>query len=261
MEQSITRPRVFARQPLNPLARIHFGSLIAFALAFVYLQAILVGAFLPVPTIFIAVTIAIAALVALGWRWTPLLGTIWLLLVNGGSADVLGYHLARPENRHDFAFYVLALGVTVVGVVTGLGAIAQNYAPANDRHTPRWLPHLLLAVAMLCVGAIAVVLIPRPAASSISPQTLAELPALTTTNFAFDQAEIRVRVGETVALRLENTDAATHAFALPELGVDVPMPSSTARVALFRPTTPGTYTFYCSVPHHEAMRGTLIVEP
>jgi plastocyanin len=183
------------------------------------------------------------------------------LLVNGGSADVLGYHLARPENTHDFAFYVVVIGLTVIGVITGLAATAQNYAPANDRHAPRWLPPLLLGVAMLCAGAIAVALIPRPAAASISPPTLAALPALTTSNFAFDQTEIRATVGQTVALRLENTDAATHAFAIPDLDVDVPMKSGEVSLALFRPTAPGTYTFYCNVPHHEAMRGTLIVEP
>jgi plastocyanin len=42
------------------------------------------------------------------------------------------------------------------------------------------------------------------------------------------------------------------------------MPSGQSSLALFRPTAPGTYTFYC-MPHFdkttgEGMRGTLIVE-
>ena len=235
------------RRTLSALARVHLGSLIGFALAFAYLQAILVGEFLLIPTVFAVITAVIAVIIGTGWRWAALLGTLWLILVNAASMDVIGYHLARPENTHDFAFYVVVLGVAVVGVVSGIAALRQAMR-ADTPLMPRWLPSFLVGVAMLCTGAIAVVLIPRPAAASISPQALAELPALTTTNFAFDQTELRVKVGETVALRLENTDVATHAFAVPKLGVDVPMRSGEASLALFRPTAIGKYTFVCSVP-------------
>jgi plastocyanin len=260
MEQSLTQPRVFARRPIGALARVHFGSLIGLALAMVYLQAILVGTFLPIPAALGAITLVIAGIVAAGWRWAPLLGTIWLILVDATSASVIAYHLARPENTHDFAFYVVVLGLSVAGVVAGIAAPLQ---PGRGElgHAPRWLPMFLVAVAMLCLGAIAVELIPRPSAASVSRAILADLPAVTTANFAFDRAEIRAKAGETVALRLENADAATHAFAIDAFGVDVPMRRGETALALFRPTAPGTYTFYCSVPHHEEMRGTLIVEP
>ncbi len=41
------------------------------------------------------------------------------------------------------------------------------------------------------------------------------------------------------------------------------MPSGKPAVALFTPTKPATYTFYCAVPGHKeaGMKGTLIVEP
>lgn len=260
MEQSIARPRLLARRPLALLVRVHVAALLAMALAFVYLQLLIVGTYLPIPTILIAITLTIAGLAAMGWRWTLLLGTIWLILVIATSASVIGYHLARPENTRDFAFYVVVLGIFVVGVVSGIGAFMRT-PDGSAAVAPGWLPMFLVAVAMICVGAIAVVLVPRPATTSISTAVLADLPVLTTTNFAFDQTEIRAKVGETVALRLENTDVATHAFAIPDLGVDVTMRSGEASLALFRPTQPGTYTFFCSVPHHETMRGTLIVEP
>ena len=76
---------------------------------------------------------------------------------------------------------------------------------------------------------------------------------------------IEVNEGETVALRLENPDPVSHAFAIDEFGVKAVMPAGSESLALFEPTTPGTYTFYCP-PHYDqasgnGMHGTLIVEP
>ena len=70
--------------------------------------------------------------------------------------------------------------------------------------------------------------------------------------------------GETVALRLENPDGVAHTFTVDELGVDALMPAGKNSLALFKPTKPGTYTFYC-IPHYDkasgqGMHGTLVVE-
>jgi plastocyanin len=67
-----------------------------------------------------------------------------------------------------------------------------------------------------------------------------------------------------LAFRLENADRAGHSFDIDELGGHAPMPAGQSGSALFRPATPGTYTFYCA-PHHDkasgqGMKGTLIVE-
>jgi nitrite reductase (NO-forming) len=97
----------------------------------------------------------------------------------------------------------------------------------------------------------------------VSAETLAQLPALASGRNTFDQAELRAKVGQTVALRLENSDTQTHSFDIDALDVHVPMPSSMSVLTLFTPSAPGTYTFYCRIPgHREAgMVGTLAVEP
>jgi plastocyanin len=66
-------------------------------------------------------------------------------------------------------------------------------------------------------------------------------------------------------LRLENTDPVTHSFDVDELNVHVVMPHGQTALAVFKPTEPGSYTFYCA-PHYDkntgqGMKGTLIVEP
>ena len=97
----------------------------------------------------------------------------------------------------------------------------------------------------------------------MSAEALAQLPALRTEHYRFDQPEIRTKVGQTVALRLENNDTGGHSFDIDELNVHAPMPAGKPALALFTPNKPGTNTFYCDVPGHRdaGMVGTLIVEP
>ena len=76
---------------------------------------------------------------------------------------------------------------------------------------------------------------------------------------------MRARVGETVALRLDNADTSVHYLDIDEFNVHAIMPAGKSNVAIFKPTQPGTYTFYCH-PHADkaartGMVGTLVVEP
>lgn len=111
--------------------------------------------------------------------------------------------------------------------------------------------------------ALLATIIAAAVAGGVSAEALAKLPALATLPNAFDRTELRAKAGATVALRLENQDTTSHSFDIDELNVHALMPASATSLALFTPSTPGSYTFYCSLPgHREAgMDGTLIVEP
>jgi uncharacterized cupredoxin-like copper-binding protein len=79
----------------------------------------------------------------------------------------------------------------------------------------------------------------------------------------FEMPDLTARVGETVALRLENQSNIPHTFTVDALGVNVEMPANSTGLALFRAEAPGTYTLYCAVPGHRAagMESTLVVTP
>src|SRR3990172_7547827 len=70
----------------------------------------------------------------------------------------------------------------------------------------------------------------------------------------FSQSEVRLKVGEAVAVRLTSLDnshhtdgGGKHQWAVDELGVNiVALPESSAH-ATFTPTQPGQYTFYCDI--------------
>jgi plastocyanin len=79
------------------------------------------------------------------------------------------------------------------------------------------------------------------------------------------QPNTTAKVGETVVLRLDNVDTTTHHLDIDEFNVHAFMPPGKSNVALFKPTQPGVYRFYCAPHANKAagtgMVGTLIVEP
>ena len=262
MEASLVQPTARTRTPLSALTKLTMAALIGVALALAYLQLVVISHFRPDLTVFAVVMAIVAGICATGWRWAPLLGALLSILVVVGNLKGVVHDITHPESFHLFAFIVVALALAVVGMIAGISAGVQNYR-SRERNAPRIMAPALATLAALCLGAILSAAIPRQSGVGISTEALASLPAITTPAFRFDQKEIRVKAGAVVAFRLDNLHNAPHSFDIDELNVHASMPVGQSAVALFTPTKPGTYTFYCSLPGHRAagMQGSLIVEP
>ncbi len=264
MEAQLVQPKIKTRSPLSALAKLTMGALIGLGLALVYLQAVLLGQVeMPLP-ILAALSVVLAGIIAIGWRWTPALGAIWSAFLVAGNWQPMQYDLQHPEETHVFGFVLVVLALAVLGVVSGVGATVQNYRRAADaRRAPRSLPYLLVVIGALLVGAISVAAIPQVGGTvTASPDALQA--AQTVGLEVFNGGEIRVKAADVAALRITNSDAVGHSFDVDELNIHASLASKGDGVALFK-ATPGTYTFYCA-PHYnkatgEGMHGTLIVEP
>jgi plastocyanin len=257
--------RASHRPPVAALSKLTAGALGGLVLVLLALM-LLIGEVIPPVMVISALAILVAAMIMAGWRWAPMLATLLCATVLALFGSTLVYDLMHPEELAFFTAMLIAMTMLLGGIVGGAAATIQNYrhAPA-DRRMPRGLPLLLATIAGLLVGAILVAAIPR-VDNSVSAEVLAGLPPVVTEEFDFVQKELRVKVGDTVALRLENHDRGAHSFDIDELNVHTFMPTNQSRLALFKPTQPGTFTFYCSVPGHAnkaagtGMVGTLIVE-
>jgi plastocyanin len=219
----------------------------------------------------VIISLVVAGIAALRLRWVPALGALLCALQLIEGAIFLGSILTEPDSATSFAFAALFFAISVAGLVAGVAATVQNYRvprtrPFVDPLAPRWIYPALRALAALVLGGILTTAIqPHGVSSSFSPELMAALPALQAKDYLFDQSIIRAKVGETVALRLDNADGSTHYLDIDELNVHVLMPAGMSNVALFKPTQPGNYTFYCH-PHADkdaraGMVGTLVVEP
>jgi len=262
MEASFTQPTVRRRAPLSALTKLTIAALIGFAGVAVYAKTMVIGPLDLGTAILAAVLLLVAGVIAMGWRWAPLLGALMSILPIVGSLHLIIHDLTHPEAFSLFVTVLLVVATTLVGIVAGVSATVQNYR-SRERRTPRIMFPALATFAALCLGAILVAAIPREASAGVDPAILAELAPLTTPDFRFEQTTLTAKVGETVALRFENPHIAPHSFDIDELNVHIPAAPGTQGLILFTPTTPGTYTYYCAVPGHRdlGMEGTLIVAP
>src|SRR5262245_20897738 len=128
---------------------------------------------------FMAITLLLAGLIAMGWRWAPLLGALWCGLFTVMAIPFTSFNLAHPEQLQVFAEELWLDLALIGGVVAGIAATVQNYrTPLSQRRRPTWLPYALTAMAALAVGALLVAAVVQGRdGSGVSPETLAQLPA------------------------------------------------------------------------------------
>jgi plastocyanin len=240
------------------------AGLVGNVLAHTYLQIAILQTLIPPLAIILVLTLVVAGVVATRWRWAPLLGVAWCILSVIPGLEPYIFNLMHPTAYAVFVETLVSLALLFIAVVAGVAATISSERHVAEERTPRWLRGFLIGTAAFVLGASLIAAIPQAEATAgVGAEALAQLPALTTAHYTFDQAELRAKVGQTVALRLENSDVGAHSLDIDELNVHVPMAAGTPSLALFTPSQPGTYTFYCGIPgHREAgMVGTLVVEP
>jgi len=251
------------RMRLPTLRKVMIAGLVGNVLIFTVLQALILQTLIPALAIILALTLLVAGVCATRWRWAPLLMILWIILSVIPGLEPYAYDLTHPAETGTFIATLLGLGLLLIAVVAGVAEMIYRYRQVAEGRVPRWLMGFLIGMATFVLGASLVAAIPQAdAMAGVSDEALARLPALVSGRNTFDRAELRGRVGETVALRLENTDTQVHYFDIDAFDVHVPMPTGSPALALFTPTAPGTYTFYCRIPGHTeaGMVGTLIVE-
>jgi len=264
MSTPLVVPHTQERMRLPTLRRVMIASLAGTVLVYILLQTLILQTLVPPLAIITALTLVVAGVCVTRWRWAPHLAVLWCVLSVVPGLEPYTYDLTHPAETGNFMATLLSLVLLLVTVVAGVAAIVYGDRQVAEGRTLRWLTSFLVSMATFVLGASLVAAIPPDdATAGVSAEALARLPALVSGRNTFDRAELRARVGETVALRLENTDTQVHYFDIDAFDVHVPMPTGTPALALFKPTAPGTYTFYCRIPgHREAgMVGTLVVEP
>jgi plastocyanin len=138
---------------LSALSKLTIAALLGSTLAFVGLQVVIGEIVMPIPIVMLCLVIS-AALIATGWRWTPILGFFMGVSTFIGGQSYTVFHLTHPEDFRFFSVVLLNIVFGIIALVSGAGATLQNYR--GDTRTPRWLANGLSGMAGLVLGALLV---------------------------------------------------------------------------------------------------------
>lgn len=100
-----------------------------------------------------------------------------------------------------------------------------------------------------------------PGKAGGKPQADARSVALIAKNFEYSQSQIKIKMGEEIALKLKSDDNA-HDFAVDGLGGIATVSGGSTVTRRLRIDKVGRYTFFCTLPGHRdgGMEGILVVK-
>lgn len=172
---------------------------------------------------------------------------VFTFVAVAGNAPIIIDDLLHPDSTPTFVLTLFSVVTALVVFTAGLGAFF------------RW-PATLIRIATVAagtvfvIGAVASVVAGSNASSDVAVAGDV-LVAAENVEYAPDAVSLDSAGG---GVFVENRDGVRHTFTIEELGVDLDIPAlKSRRIDIDAPA--GTYTFLCTVPGHENMKGTLTI--
>jgi hypothetical protein len=113
------------RRPLTLLTRVTAGALFVNALGYAA-ELLRLGPFDPEVSTVVALLLVASALVATGWRWTPLLGGMLAGAIILGNPFLL-INLSDPDAGLFFVATVVEVASGLTALLAGIAATVQNH--------------------------------------------------------------------------------------------------------------------------------------
>jgi plastocyanin len=163
-------------------------------------------------------------------------------------------NVAAGESIGGIALPASLAATSLAGLIAAAAAAVGRRRGRTAGQGPAVVAAGAVVVVAVALAAVAVAGPPRAAVAEGSLRL-----TLQAAGAAFSATSLAASPGK-VTVSLANHDLFWHTFTIQRLGVDLNVPVGGTRSVTFT-ATPGTYTFICTVPGHEAagMRGTLTV--
>lgn len=235
-------------------------------LSFVVLLLVLSLALQPSDWVYPCVvgTIALVLIAAVYfWRpWGLIIGLLAGLIGIPFSLDGFRDNLASPNSFLDFAYRPVVTLAGVILLLFGCSAgLIQHFRKRTSTEGPRAVSYavagLLGVVALVCLYSVVMTFTD---VDSVSAADKDGATLVTAKEFKFDTAELTASANGETKIVVSNKDFIFHTFVVEGLGVDAKISPRGETLVVLHSPQPGTYTFHCSVPGHESMRGTLTVQ-
>jgi plastocyanin len=271
MEYIMSLRILWKRQPLATLGIVTMLALIGQVLALASLMLI-AGVIIPPLLILGVIAVVIAALVATGLKWMPLVGALYCIgTMIGGlvSQQYLPYHLTHPGEVGFFIAALLIYVFSILAVCAGIGATVQNYH-SIERRTPPWLAPVLTSLVGFVLGAFLVaMLVAMTPQTAVGTATVNGMPAVHLGVSSFTPSSVTVPKGSKLVLIddgqfphilrngmwVNNTPHPATELGAPTVS-NLHVNGNTVEIGPFN--TIGTFHIFCTI--HPGMNLTIVVQ-
>src|SRR5262245_30967440 len=114
------------RMRLPTLRTVMIAGLVGNVLVNTVLQALILQMLIPPLAIIMALTLVVAGVCAMRWRWAPHLAVVWSVLAIVPGLEPISYDLTHPSETGTFIATLLSLALLLVTVVAGVTAIVYG---------------------------------------------------------------------------------------------------------------------------------------
>jgi plastocyanin len=205
-----------------------------------------------------AIAIGVVSLIGLAllfWRRAAGVGVVLLgLIFLDVSFFTVSAAVSLAANGDGVGPAALQVGLAAISIVGLLAVIATFLRrPPVGRLVGRTVAAIAIVAALVAIASTASAL---PAQAASQPSTA----RIEMKDTAYSTKQLTARAGE-IRINVTNGDLFWHTVTIDALGVDLRVPLSGRRSAIFT-APPGVYEYYCQIPGHASagMRGTLTVQ-
>ncbi len=210
--------------------------------------------------IFAVPAVVVAGLAFRFGKWLALVAGVWALLNLVLNGPFILPSLAHVNSFFDFGLALAVIVALIIATVAGAVAFVQHRrGSARPYGTPRERATLWTIVGIV-VGLMALSgIMHLSAISEVSASDRAQAIVVGMKNTEFDPTEIQMAAGAPASFAVRNSDFVVHTFTVEEADVDVSIIGGSEKLISLRAMDAGTYEFFCTVPGHEDMKGTIVV--
>lgn len=185
----------------------------------------------------------------------PVFGAVGL----AAGARAFRFGLLHFSSAADFAPALFALVGSAAALAYGGDIVLRRLKGRGWIGPSRGAAVLALLTVVTVALASASIAVTLTGRSGVSAEARRTATSVRMKDIRFEPARLVVAQAPVVRFAVRNDDLILHTFTIDGSGVDAQIGPGSEKLVEFRGLAPGNYTYRCTVPGHDAMRGTLQV--
>ena len=194
-------------------------------------------------------------------RWPLIVAAVWALLNLLGNGPFIIPSMVQFNSFFDFGIVLPLIVGLLVAIVDSIVAFVQHRRGTARTQANTGERRVFVGITVVVVGLMALSgVLHLTSLESVSATDKAAATPIKMKNTEFEPVQIQTSAGRPAKLVVVDNDLGRHTFTMETLGIDYTISAGSEQLIELPSLTAGTYPYLCTIPGHEDMKGTLVVQ-